>query len=395
MEASRRAAALAAKDAGNALFKSGDWRGAAAAYTEAIALDAGDRAFYSNRSAARLSLGDAAGALADADAATALDGGWPKAHYRRGLALRGTGDLRGAVLALERGLAALPGAPCPKWAHAAEFREALATVHEARLAAAAAREGGGGRAACQPVEPPLPKWNYTGRRLSEDGKLLRVSVPRACAGCRRPGATLRCGRCYAVAYCTQACQRAHWPAAHAASGECVPLPTPPPTHTGDAYIRAMCPNVELSPEWAAELVECIRSGPFRAPGDVDVDGPLTDGEKSALTISEYAAASEHEVRAPLPHLLRRRRTSRSCAGWARTFIRTRVCVRATARRGCWLRRACSFRSARARRGATRSCAGRRSLRSAGCCKRTRQPSPSLRARPVAACGASWRRRRTR
>jgi tetratricopeptide (TPR) repeat protein len=159
MEASRRAAALAAKDAGNALFKSGDWRGAAAAYTEAIALDAGDRAFYSNRSAARLSLGDAAGALADADAATALDGGWPKAHYRRGLALRGTGDLRGAVLALERGLAALPGAPCPKWAHAAKFREALATVLEARLAAAAAREGGGGRAVCQPVEPPLSKWN--------------------------------------------------------------------------------------------------------------------------------------------------------------------------------------------------------------------------------------------
>ena len=49
-----RAAALAAKDAGNVALADGRLDDAVAAYTAAIALEPGDHAFGSNRSAARL-----------------------------------------------------------------------------------------------------------------------------------------------------------------------------------------------------------------------------------------------------------------------------------------------------------------------------------------------------
>lgn len=62
-----KAAAQQAKEAGNACIAKNDFAGAVAAYSEAILLDSTDHVFYSNRSAAYLSLKDHTHALADAE----------------------------------------------------------------------------------------------------------------------------------------------------------------------------------------------------------------------------------------------------------------------------------------------------------------------------------------
>ena len=87
------------KDEGNAFVIRGEHARALELYSQAIALDATQKTFFSNRCAARLAVGDKAGALEDADAAVTLDGRWPKAHYRRGAALKAAGDYEEAATA--------------------------------------------------------------------------------------------------------------------------------------------------------------------------------------------------------------------------------------------------------------------------------------------------------
>ncbi|KAJ1455768.1 ankyrin repeat-containing domain protein [Pelagophyceae sp. CCMP2097] len=97
-DATARAAAAALKDSGNAFLSAKNYEQAEEAYGAAIALDATEKAFFSNRCAARLELAKEAadadargaalsGALADADECVDIDVLWPKGHFRRGQAL--------------------------------------------------------------------------------------------------------------------------------------------------------------------------------------------------------------------------------------------------------------------------------------------------------------------
>ncbi len=120
-------AASAHKDRGNALFRVGDFAGAEAAYSAAVAADSSAAAFYANRAAARLKLGAHENALQDADAALALDPAHARARHRRAAALAKLGPSRAAEAAEEyaRVAAAHPG-------HAGVAAEAEAAAEAAR-----------------------------------------------------------------------------------------------------------------------------------------------------------------------------------------------------------------------------------------------------------------------
>ena len=120
-------AASAHKDRGNALFRVGDFAGAEAAYSAAVAADPSAAAFYANRAAARLKLGAHEDALQDADAALALDPAHARARHRRAAALAKLGPSRAAEAAEEyaRVAAAHPG-------HAGVAAEAEAAAEAAR-----------------------------------------------------------------------------------------------------------------------------------------------------------------------------------------------------------------------------------------------------------------------
>ncbi|KAI9918788.1 hypothetical protein PsorP6_011333 [Peronosclerospora sorghi] len=75
------------KAKGNAALSSGNAQEAVDCYTKAIALDASDHVFYSNRSAAYLSLDDATHALEDADRCIQTKPDWAKGYSRKGAAL--------------------------------------------------------------------------------------------------------------------------------------------------------------------------------------------------------------------------------------------------------------------------------------------------------------------
>lgn len=86
----------AARRAGTAAFRAGDFAAAAERYTEAVRFVAsGGRprfdvaTLYSNRSAAFAAVGRHARALADAEEAVSHKPGWAKAHLRRGVACEG------------------------------------------------------------------------------------------------------------------------------------------------------------------------------------------------------------------------------------------------------------------------------------------------------------------
>ncbi|GAA5901027.1 hypothetical protein JCM6882_006005 [Rhodosporidiobolus microsporus] len=97
------AEAEAAKEAGNALFKAGDYAGAREKYGEAIKLAPSSYLLLGNRSFASLKLSppDHSSALLDADAALALAPTWAKGHVRRGEALEGLGKTKEAAEAFE------------------------------------------------------------------------------------------------------------------------------------------------------------------------------------------------------------------------------------------------------------------------------------------------------
>jgi tetratricopeptide (TPR) repeat protein len=81
-----KAAAVALKNEGNALFQAGKAPQAVAKYTAAIELDASSHVYFANRAAAYLQLDQAAKAVTDCEAAIALTPSYMKAHYRLGTA---------------------------------------------------------------------------------------------------------------------------------------------------------------------------------------------------------------------------------------------------------------------------------------------------------------------
>jgi hypothetical protein len=85
------------------MFTSGDFKGAADAYSSALGLSPDSSTLYANRAIARLRMSDGKGALSDASTAVALDPKNHKAMFRRaqvtGGVLRSLTRRRGETLA--------------------------------------------------------------------------------------------------------------------------------------------------------------------------------------------------------------------------------------------------------------------------------------------------------
>ncbi|CAH0489155.1 unnamed protein product [Peronospora farinosa] len=92
------------KAKGNTALSSGNAQEAVDCYTKAIALDPNDHVFYSNRSAAFLSLDDALHALEDAELCIKTKPDWPKAYSRKGAALHSLKRYDEATAAYNDGL---------------------------------------------------------------------------------------------------------------------------------------------------------------------------------------------------------------------------------------------------------------------------------------------------
>ena len=78
-------------------YQKGDYQGAIAAYTQAIALNPKYAPAYNNRGIARSKLGDNKGAVADYNQALQINPNYAKAYYNRGNARSDLGDNQGAV----------------------------------------------------------------------------------------------------------------------------------------------------------------------------------------------------------------------------------------------------------------------------------------------------------
>ncbi|ETL27101.1 hypothetical protein L916_19323 [Phytophthora nicotianae] len=92
------------KAKGNAALSAGNPKEAVDCYSQAIALDPNDHVFYSNRSAAYLSLDDATHALEDAELCIKTKPDWPKAYSRKGAALHALKRYDEATAAYNDGL---------------------------------------------------------------------------------------------------------------------------------------------------------------------------------------------------------------------------------------------------------------------------------------------------
>ncbi|KAH9476040.1 Small glutamine-rich tetratricopeptide repeat-containing protein 2 [Psilocybe cubensis] len=92
------------KDQGNEALKNGQWQKAVDSYTEALKIDSNNAVYFSNRSAALLSLEDFDGAVYDAFVATRLDPKYAKAWSRLGLAELKRGYGNKAKAAYERAI---------------------------------------------------------------------------------------------------------------------------------------------------------------------------------------------------------------------------------------------------------------------------------------------------
>ncbi|DAZ94350.1 TPA: hypothetical protein N0F65_000914 [Lagenidium giganteum] len=99
------AAAEAKKNEGNAAFKAQDWATAIAKYSEAIAIDASNHVYFSNRScsAAYAGLHKFQEAAEDAAECIRLNPDFVKAYHRHGVALRGLKKYEEALATLRAG----------------------------------------------------------------------------------------------------------------------------------------------------------------------------------------------------------------------------------------------------------------------------------------------------
>jgi len=92
------------KDQGNKHLQAKEFEQAITCYTKAIELDPNDHVFYSNRSAAYLSLRNAEKALEDANSCVRVKSDWPKGYTRQGAAFHAMRRYDEAVKAYEAGL---------------------------------------------------------------------------------------------------------------------------------------------------------------------------------------------------------------------------------------------------------------------------------------------------
>ena len=120
-------------------------------YTAAIDIDASDHVFWSNRSAAYLSLGNTKAATYDAEQCVQLNAEWPKGYSRLGAAMFAAGEFQKAINAFTTGLGLD--------ASNESMKQMLANA-EKRLSdgEAPSSSGGGGGAAVTMLEPePQPE----------------------------------------------------------------------------------------------------------------------------------------------------------------------------------------------------------------------------------------------
>lgn len=97
------------KAAGNAALKEKNYSLAIENYTKAINADGSNHVYFSNRSAAYLSMGDSNNALEDATSCIALNPEFAKGYSRKGAALHALKRYNDAMAAYEEGLAKFPG----------------------------------------------------------------------------------------------------------------------------------------------------------------------------------------------------------------------------------------------------------------------------------------------
>jgi hypothetical protein len=181
---------------GNALFAAGDHAGAAALYSEALAVpDCGCRAaLLSNRAACRLALHSPSEAEADARAALEVDPSFCKAHLRLAAALSAQGKPGAAYKAASRGVEAATDE-----ALRGQLRSACEEYKKAR------------------DSEVMRVVRETGAQALQES--THMSPLRAmCQGCgaaESPQARFKtCSRCMSVKYCSVICAAEHWHEAH-------------------------------------------------------------------------------------------------------------------------------------------------------------------------------------
>jgi stress-induced-phosphoprotein 1 len=96
------------KAQGNAALQAKKFTEAIECYTKAINLDGSNEIYYSNRSAAYLSMGDAQNALNDANACIGLNPDFTKGYSRKGSALHALKRYNDSIAAYEEGLSKFP-----------------------------------------------------------------------------------------------------------------------------------------------------------------------------------------------------------------------------------------------------------------------------------------------